>query len=56
MIRLSLPETEEHDAISLSGKGDLIQNILRSLRMTSDSLILTSWSITTASNNLLPHI
>ena len=55
MIRLSLPEMEERDTISLSKKGDLIQKFLE-LQRASDSLILTCWSSTTASNNLLPYI
>ena len=46
---------EKRDAISLSEKGDLIHKILELLR-TSGSLILTCWSSTTASNNLLPYI
>jgi len=43
MIRLSLPETEECDTISLSGKGNLIKKILGLLRI-SGSLILTCWT------------
>ena len=51
IIRLSLLETEERDAILLSEKEDLNQKILGLLRRISDSLILTYWSITTSNSS-----
>jgi len=48
VISLSLLEAEEHDAILLSKKKDLIQKILEFLS-TFDSLTSTYWSIITTS-------
>ena len=55
MIRLSLLETEGRDAISLSGKKNLIQKILGSPRKTSGILIPIDWSAIRASSSSIPH-
>ena len=55
MIRLSLLEMEGRDAISLSGRENLIQKILGLPRKTSSILILIDWSTITADSSSVPH-
>ena len=55
MIRLSLLEMEGRDAISLSGRENLIQKILGLPTKTSSILILIDWSAIIASSSSVPH-
>ena len=56
MIRLSLLETEGYDTISLSGKENLIQKILRLPRETSSILIPIDWSAIRISSSSVPTL